>query len=132
VNRRALLLAIGAVALLGCATGAPTKATAPEQFFGAWTGSWQNQTNSSFSGHIDVEIVQDAEKAPGNARLTASLTGARTPWFAATGALRDGALLLVAPGATTIELVLHGQDRIEAKYFNDRDRGVWSLKRKGR
>ena len=106
-------------------------ATAPEQFFGAWTGSWQNQTNPSFSGHIEVEIAQDAERPPGNMRLTASLSGARTPWFAATGALRDGALVFMAPGDTTIELILHGQNRIEAKYFNSREHGIWTLKRRG-
>ena len=117
-----------------CSTVEATKATSAEPFIGSWVGSWRNQTNPAFNGEVDVEIAMDSENRPSGLRFTAKLTNATAPWFAATGLLRDGGLAFTAPGGTTLQFMLHGEDRIEATYYNpnNRESGTWNLRRRPR
>lgn len=133
-RRWRVVLALLPLMSAACTTVAATKATSAEPFIGAWVGSWRNQTNPAFNGEVDVEIAMDSENRPSGLRFTAKLTNATTPWFAATGVLRDGGLAFTAPGGTTLQFILHGEDRIEVTYYNpnNRESGAWSLRRRPR
>jgi hypothetical protein len=119
---------------VACTTVAPTKATNPEPFYGTWVGSWRSQVNPASHGDLEVEIAPDVENRPQGIRFTAKLTNAVVPWFAATGVFLDGALAFTTGGGSTLQFMLHGQDRIEATYYNpnNRDSGTWTLKRRPR
>jgi hypothetical protein len=97
---------------VACTTVAPTKAANAEPFYGTWVGSWRSQVNPASSGDLEVEIAPDVENRPHGIRFTAKLTNAVVPWFAATGVFLDGALAFTTGGGSTLQFMLHGQDRI--------------------
>lgn len=123
------VLSFAALALViaftgACATLPPqVRPTSPGPFVGNWNGTWVSSLGPTGSVKATIE-------PRGNVlQILVKYTNAVVPGFAAEVRFVNGELIVDQP--ISMVLRLHGNDYLEANYYNKRNnsQGTWSLKK---